>query len=852
TGASPRSAESRRSRAPAAPPSDDEGAALLAAVEAVPATLRALFEHQESLGPAALSEVERTLENVEQRLARRELRVVVAGERRSGKSTLLDAIVGDRLLGGARGGLAVVTFLRRRDVPSYRARFESGKEDDFSSRVPDRAGELDLVAAKLDARLAILQRDCHRARLELGQAEESRGQAELRVDRALGDVEQARELAEDAESELAAAEEDAARVERTLGALEAGIPAQVRARPPRFALFLWLWFALFVLVRRERWLRYRTSLSERESARARLLLEREKATAAAETRALAEARFQPLDRGAERARSHSSELERGLRDADAERERLRSEREELRSEREHLVSERWRRFFADLTALAKKPGLVELAIDYPAKLLPEDVTLIDLPGLSNETSPEWALIREQADGCILVSELDRAVSEAAKLFLRRLREVVPHVLLVLTKMDQAHERALQRSEGDPWGEVENARRIGTRRFARELGRAPDRVLSVSVAAEALLSDRGSELAVRSEHELDKLFLLLRRERALILGARAASAIRRCIAGLAEAETEAERAYRERILELERQRTPEPAVFREQALAQAAPAIGAAASRALSAAGEALGDGFRVLERLPEQSIDLRTRKKQYAERAAELARELALGAVHVRTDAQVALEAGIERGVASIERGLFEALRERYQLLHEVRRTTSSSPRLDKPAIEAPNFAAVVEEVREDVARFDKMRWLLGASGGLAGAAGLALLDPWFSLGGAALGGLLALVKRESRLQKGTHDRFRAALYARQREYAAELAALEPAVAVAIELALERSLERAMIRFARFIEEPLEAEREALEAEHRKLAELEELRGRVSEHDRELERLLEAGRRASVGLCRAS
>ncbi|HEY3493463.1 MAG TPA: hypothetical protein VGK73_02205, partial [Polyangiaceae bacterium] len=160
TGASPRSAESRRSRAPAAPPSDDEGAALLAAVEAVPATLRALFEHQESLGPAALSEVERTLENVEQRLARRELRVVVAGERRSGKSTLLDAIVGDRLLGGARGGLAVATFLRRRDVPSYRARFESGKEDDFSSRVPDRAGELDLAAAKLDARLAILQRDC--------------------------------------------------------------------------------------------------------------------------------------------------------------------------------------------------------------------------------------------------------------------------------------------------------------------------------------------------------------------------------------------------------------------------------------------------------------------------------------------------------------------------------------------------------------------------------------------------------------------------------------------------------------------------------------------------------------------
>ena len=91
----------------------------------------------------------------------------------------------------------------------------------------------------------------------------------------------------------------------------------------------------------------------------------------------------------------------------------------------------------------------------------------------------------------------------------------------------------------------------------------------------------------------------------------------------------------------------------------------------------------------------------------------------------------------------------------------------------------------------------------------------------------------------------------KQQAYAADLREREVVVVDAIRGALERSLERAMIRFARFIAEPLEAERDALEKERTKLAELEQLRERISEHDRELERLLEAARRASVGLCRS-
>src|SRR5690349_19239894 len=68
--------------------SDEEGEVLLSAVRAVPSTFRELFEHEPLLGSDVLSEVEHTLNGVERRLGLEELRVVVAGERSSGKSTL--------------------------------------------------------------------------------------------------------------------------------------------------------------------------------------------------------------------------------------------------------------------------------------------------------------------------------------------------------------------------------------------------------------------------------------------------------------------------------------------------------------------------------------------------------------------------------------------------------------------------------------------------------------------------------------------------------------------------------------------------------------------------------------------
>src|SRR5690349_5711295 len=91
-----------------------EGDALLQAVESTLLTLNKLTAHGGLFDASAAKSIERTIHGVRKRLDREDLNVVVVGERQSGKTTLLDAIVGDRLLGGARGQIGVPTFIRRR------------------------------------------------------------------------------------------------------------------------------------------------------------------------------------------------------------------------------------------------------------------------------------------------------------------------------------------------------------------------------------------------------------------------------------------------------------------------------------------------------------------------------------------------------------------------------------------------------------------------------------------------------------------------------------------------------------------------------------------------------------------
>ena len=138
----------------------------------------------------------------------------------------------------------------------------------------------------------------------------------------------------------------------------------------------------------------------------------------------------------------------------------------------------------------------------------------------------------------------------------------------------------------------------------------------------------------------------------------------------------------------------------------------------------------------------------------------------------------------------------------------------------------------------------------MGGSAG-ALTYHWIGAAvGAAFGGLSAFARREGALRKQILDVISGALSRQEALYVEELRSAQASVQSAIRDATSRDVARAILRFGRWINEPIEAEQSAIDNERQKLAALERVRAELADHDRELERLLKAAAEASVGLCR--
>jgi hypothetical protein len=832
-----------------------QGDELSAGVEAALVTLRKLSLHAALFETAALATVERTVVEVERRLARQELRVIVVGERQSGKSTLLDAIVGNRLLGGARGHSSVMTSIRCRESPNYLAKFASGKSEGFSERVPDQSPEFVQAEAQLGQSLADARARCAAARKEFRRALEMRDASQSALANARTEAEDAREGAGAAISWLSGLQTDVSRIETALAEVEPQVPKVLKRSPPRWALLAqWLVRVCFELLKRQVLTRYRALVTDRREIEIKLLEGQRRAAASTNEQIEAQARLENCSTDHGGAETRLRDSERTLRTAEAARDAIAAELDALRSKREHYESDHRRQFLDDVRDLCGKPGqqrgLVELSIDYPVRLLPNDITIIDVPGALSEDASEWTAMHEEVDGCILVSELDRGVSESAKRLLRRVRDVVPHLLLVLTKVDQAFAEAVGRGEQDPWARVEHARRIGTRRFARELGRDADSVLSVAVSAEGALRPEETELTRRFEAEIAKLFQLLRHERALILGARAASAVRRCIARIAESEQRAERAYRERIAELEEQRLPPPEVFAEDRLKAAGEAIAGAAREAVAQGLMTMQTGLPSLKQLAASRLDASSRRQGLVEAAEGLSTALSERANGIRRLAHLAVQAEIEKGSRKIVSGLLDDLLRRYYVASKPDDPSESSPQIGATDEDLHELASMAVEIRGAVHSFEKRRNVLAASGMLLGAAAGASVEPWMGVLGAMIGALLWFARPKSRLREQTAGLATAAIDGLDKRCLDEVRSLEPTIVSAIRDKSKRSLERAIVRFERSLAEPIEAEQRAIDGERDKLSALEQLKVELAQHDREIERRLHAAADASVGLCR--
>lgn len=648
--------DERRSPAPDA----HDNALLRATVSEAIEALRALRAEGEGvLEPPDLAELDQAAEAARARLRQPTVRVVVVGEKKSGKSTLINAMLGAPILGvGVREHTGTTTEISHGETPDYEAEREDGSVERFSALYPDPRGPLRARDRLLQGEIAAA-REAARAREDV---EQQRREVKDRLQSDLLSLMGARSEAEQRhEAARALAERaglDRRLIEGQLSRDRAALPLALTRPAPSLLQRLW--------ARLARWLHRDRLRAIAERAETAAL------SAEAEQRALgmaddlahalrdAEARAETTERRVSAARAAHAE-------AQAAREGLSRTIGGLVDERTRLVAageqaERaWRATFADrvaaLTDLRREgPGVRRLRLRYPGRHLPKALTLVDTPGLNTEDAASagraWAAVRELADAALIVSDLRQAVPLSLIDVVARMG--VPHVALVLTRADMVDAES-----DDPEADLDAARRSAVDRFARQLGQDPSRVLAFTTSATRVLAHTPADAPIiqRFDRDLGGLLEHLQVERPVAAAARASQDLRHVLRRIGERCAAAERRLRARASELESAR-PEPAeALTARALTEVRPLLHAAAAQlqqqlegelraALAGAEAALRAEVQAAAERPALDA-LRAALPQRLEAALHAAGAAALAQLHAAEDN--ALHAALHAGLRSLE-----------------------------------------------------------------------------------------------------------------------------------------------------------------------------------------------------------
>lgn len=832
--------------------------ALVDELRATMEALAALISHGEHLGTAVVSGIQSTLASVEERMGRKRLVLAVVGEPGAGKTTFINALIGTQLFVHFESAGGSIRICRGPHY-DYAVRFRDGINQTFAENFPDQSDEL--VEQRDAAEHALVEAAERRERLktELREGTEAVAQARAGLSGAFTMFESAREEAARVHAELATAEREQTRLEEEVSERERALPVVIVRKPPFWAFWLWLFRTALTILHRDAWRAWRALRAEQERARANALSLRAQMDAAAAECASAEAQLSPSASPAELAHTALSEKHEEWAHLEARISALTQESQRARAELERVRNERPRRFFEDIAELcdvtSRGKDVLELEVTCPARLLQDDISLLCVPGILSEDKAiqehSWKAIADTADGCILVAEVDRGIDGATRELLHELRNRVPYISLVLTKMDQSFTQAVRRRSGEPKEAIDQATRIGTRRFAREIGREPTEIFSVAVAAKSSLKDgEPTGLSRRFAQDVRALMGSLRRDRELMLGVRAAQLLQECIREAGLAQHQAERSYQEKLITLLEQRTPEPNRFRKEQLDATQPVVREHATKITRSASGVMRAGMHVIRNHCADRINATKTRAELRALGPELEQIIADGVERVEVRIGRHVEERSDRVVRDVEILVFDALRQRYGIAPDIMRWSNPSIHLDEPApfpLDLDLAAAVHRAVRS----FEVTRLGLALAGGVAGAlVGSIVLFGVGTVLGFALGTALLFVRRFSTPKSASVAALEENLKRASRLVAERTETTHDAVASAITEAVDASVARATIRYGKWIAAPLEAERAALVRERDRLHELQALRDRLRQHDARLTEAYAAAADASAGLCK--
>lgn len=940
--------------------------------------LRELLEHERELGRETTRAIAATRDDVQRRLAREHVVVAVVGEKKAGKSTLLNAILGERVLGVAgRECTGTVTRLRRAPEIDYDARMRDGTRMRFKQRHPDRSAHLragieaareqlrrhgaraeglnaDLEKARradVDAANALLRaermtRDADRtagelsvdsatnyavliagreaeagtaeahllaAREQLGRDTSAAVEAEARLGGSISAMTAAWHTAITAREHETRASRDVVQATHAVELSRMALPVFFRDGLPWWAVWWWLLRALCVafwwqsrsvhranlraiaatrliasqstagreaaLATEARHARERADAqaacdmaqqqgaasrelvrdSERrvEGLRSAIVLLRAKHSAAEEARRCRGAR----DRAAQ-ARGQAAEVLRraasAVTDHGHEETRLRAALAQVERQLADHLTERRKSFLADvqdLTDMAGKGADVdELTLDHPGLLLPSWLHILDTPGVNTDHAGNkaraWKAIREEADGCILVADLKLNLRETTLGFLAEVRPVVPHVVLVLTQVD----RALRNAEGDdnPEEQVEEARRVGVKRFAKATGRAPETVLSIAVAAEASLAPtpQNAQFGALFPGEVARLFDVLHRERAVMLGARAEASLRSGVGDIGAAQSRADASYRERIKSLEDQRIPDPSRFRGEQLAGVRAAVRRASS---DVTAKSVAEAQRLLaaqNNAAHRAIAACSDKDGVKAAVARIQGGFQHTVSQVLASVATFQAARTSEAIAELSAPLLEGVRERYRIVQRIAASDRVVRDSAAPAA-SPGISFNVEgNLAGAVSSFEDAQLGVGIGGAAAGAViGTFILPGIGSLIGGALGALASLLVTVDSLKEDCGRKLDDTFASVEAQITQALNDGAADLTEGLLQSVGSVLDEALVHFDGWILGVLDAERRVIEGERARLQHLVGLRTRLERQDEVLRKAMEAAVRESQGLC---
>jgi hypothetical protein len=758
------------------------------------------------------AEARAVCERVGRRLNETGLTLALVGDAGAGRRTLVNALLGDRVLPTStpRRGLTV-TIVRRAPVLEFTALSLDGRSvASLSRKMPDRRGLFEKSMAQIDREMVATE--------ALGARLHAARQRAASLEAAV--LERTRS---ERQGPLMATPD---RIREPLA------PVQPARGAVRVWLALWSWILRWVL--RLSWVKRLASPT----------------TSNGETQPGAiRGKGAPLGAELEEKRSAIAALEQEL-DGMRTAAQIAAHARRLRDEREKYEAERLAAFLSQVRDF-DGTDIGERVVEYPAKHVPDGLTLMDLPcpaaARAHVVEKIRSRVAQEADALVVVTDVAQPPGETTASLIRVLSDFVPVLLVVLTKAD----RPLQRVAGDAaaLSTIDRARREAFDRVAGAIGAKVRRASCVMVAAEGALDAR-PEWSAHADYFHATIGAMLERfegERPVVVAWREALRMRDVAAEISRAQAREEESSRKRLSRLESKRIPDPGEFRQRLMDRLNGAIEEGADHVLRSAIHGLHAAIERLRSDWRERISSGTSRSDI-DACVAIIDQSAAGRIAEALEQTAEMVARESHDVTeSLQAWAIDEIHTHYQLVRRLGAEALApvASELTREDLERELLAA--QPFEGAMAAFEKQRVGYGLGGVAAGAALGTLIAPGIGTAvGAILGVFAGLLKGTDSLKQECIAKIDGCLNETESHASAQLQGKRSDLSRVIRVALDEALEEALGRLSDAITRLMAVERRAIDRERAKLADIGDARHALETCDERLAQLVET---ASLGRC---